>query len=278
MKKIAAVFDGLKFEESTLQYTLALAKQENAHITGIFPDDFTYNSFSLPDLIASGAKPGQIEQLEQADRKKRDAAVQSFEQTVADAGLHFSLHRENNIAIQDVLHESIYADLLIVNNAEAFRKGEHERPTHFIRSLLTEVQCPVLLTPTNYLPIKKVVLLYDGEPSSVYAIKMCGYLLSWIGSLPVEVVSVNEPENGLHLNEERLMKEFMDRHFPHATYTVLKGQAEDKIIEHLQSQQGDTLTVLGAYRRGAVSRWFRQSMADVLISKLQLPLFIAHNK
>lgn len=37
------------------------------------------------------------------------------------------------------------------------------------------------------------------------------------------------------------------------------------------------LVVVGAYKRGAVSRWLRHSMADVLMKELKVPLYIAHN-
>lgn len=78
--------------------------------------------------------------------------------------------------------------------------------------------------------------------------------------------------------DNKLMKEFMKRHYPKAKYTVMKGFAEDEIIKHLKMQAAGTLIVLGAYRRNAVSRWFRQSMADILMKEVKLPLFIAHNK
>jgi nucleotide-binding universal stress UspA family protein len=70
----------------------------------------------------------------------------------------------------------------------------------------------------------------------------------------------------------------MKRHFPGAGYNVLKGIAEVEITEYLKTQKQNLLIVLGAYRRGRVSRWFRQSMADVLMKELKAPLFIAHNK
>jgi hypothetical protein len=54
--------------------------------------------------------------------------------------------------------------------------------------------------------------------------------------------------------------------------------AEIEIGDHLKKQQESILVVLGAYRRGMVSRWFRESMADVLMQELKTPLFIAHNK
>jgi hypothetical protein len=36
--------------------------------------------------------------------------------------------------------------------------------------------------------------------------------------------------------------------------------------------------VLGAYQRSEVSRWFKTSMADILMRELNVPMFIAHNK
>jgi nucleotide-binding universal stress UspA family protein len=183
-----------------------------------------------------------------------------------------------NIALQELLHESIYADLLIVDNSETLTHYTEKIPTRFIRDLLTDVQCPVLVVPHKFKPINKLVLLYDGEPSSVLAIKMLSYTLASLKQKPAEVISVNPPKQSLHLPDNKLMKEFMKRHFPNATYTVLKGLAETEIVNYLKEQGENPLIVLGAYRRGAVSRWFRSSMADVLMKDLKLPLFIAHNK
>ena len=278
MKKIAAVFDGLRFSDSTLQYAITASKLSPAHLEGLFPDDFTYNSFNIYQQLRDGATKKQLSALEAQDRKKRDNAAHLFEQACQQAGLTYSVHRDRNIAIQDVLHESIYADLLVINSHETFMHDAAKPPTRFIRDLLTDVQCPVLLAPPVFKEIEKVVLLYDGEPSSVYAIKMASYLFNGFGGLPVEVVSIKQTGANLHLDDGRLMKEFMKRHAPKASYKVMTGDAEDKIPKWLGQQPPGTLVVLGAYRRGAVSRWFRASMADVLMSELNLPLFIAHNK
>lgn len=278
MKKIIAVFDGLRFSESTLRYAIALASEQPAHLVGLFLDDFTYNSFSMYKLIKSGAQPAAIRQYEEEDKKKRAAAAAHFEDACRQAHLTHSIHHDRSIAIQELLHESIYADLLIISAHETFVHDEAPLPTQFLRDLLAEVQCPVLVVPSAYHEIKRIMLLYDGEPSSVHAIKMFNYLFPDLQKLETEVLSVNRPETGLHLEEGRLMKEFMKRHFPHATYKVEKGQPEEEIVDYLQKQTDGTLAVLGAYRRGTVSRWFRPSMADVLTKAVSVPLFIAHNK
>lgn len=278
MKKIAAVFDGLRLSESTLQYAISVARQQPSHLVGLFLDDFTYNSFSMYKLLKAGATRDEINLLEAKDKKTRDISVKQFEEACQAAGLNYSVHRDRSIAIQEVLHESIYADLLVVDMEETLVRNEGEPPTRFIRDLLTDVQCPVLVVPPDYHEIKRVVLLYDGEPSSVYAIKMFSYLMPCTQQVEAEVLSVNEPGEGGHLEHNRLMKEFMKRHFPKARYRVTQGPPEEQILTFLDQQPEGTLAVLGAYRRSTVSRWFRVSMADVLMKKLKMPLFIAHNK
>lgn len=278
MKKIAAVFDGLRFSESTLQYTITLAKRDGAHITGLFLDDFTYNSFNMYRLIRDGATPEEIADFEIRDKIKRDTAGRHFEATCQKAGLSCNVHHDKNVAIQDVLHESIYADLMIVGTHETFVQDEQSPPTRFIRDLLAEVQCPVLLVPLEYTDIQKTVFLYDGEPSSVHAIKMAGYLIPWMKTLQVEILSINDRNTGNHLDDNHLIKEYTKRHFPDTIFKVMQGQPENEIVNHLNLQPANTLVVLGAYQRSTVSRWFHTSLADVLMEKLKLPLFIAHNK
>ena len=150
--------------------------------------------------------------------------------------------------------------------------------TRFIRDLLSEVQCPIVIVPKIYEPVKKIFLLYDDGPSSVYSIKMFSYLFPSFKNVTAEVISVNAPDQSLHLPDIRLMKEFMKRHFPDAAYKVMQGSPEKEILHYLKEQKESGMVVLGAYDRGMVSRWFKHSMADVLMKEIRFPLFIAHNK
>jgi hypothetical protein len=151
-------------------------------------------------------------------------------------------------------------------------------PTRFIRDLLCDTQCPILLVQQKYEPLKKIILLYDGEPSSVHAIKMFSYLLPHFKNLEAEVISVKPVDTSLHVPDNKLMKEFMKRHYPNANYTIVKGWAEDEIVKRLKKEPANSIVVLGAYKRSSLSRWLRESMADTIMKEVKLPLFIAHNK
>ena len=96
-------------------------------------------------------------------------------------------------------------------------------------------------------------------------------------NIEAEVISVRKDKEALHLPDNALMKEFMKRHFPKADYVIQNGDSEDRILSYLQQANANVLVVLGAYRRGRVSRWFKLSMADYLMKYSRSPLFIAHN-
>jgi nucleotide-binding universal stress UspA family protein len=278
MKKIIAAFDGLKYSESTRDYAIDIAKLSGAHLIGVFMDDFTYSSFKVYELITNeGISESKLKKLQQQDKATRDAAAANFVTTCSHAGISFSIHHDNKIALKELNHESIYADLLIIDARETLTHYTEKLPTRFIRDLLSDVQCPVLVVPPRYIPFQRVVLLYDGEPSSVQAVKMFSYLLPKLKQLDTESITINPLNSSLHIPDNKLMKELMKRHYPDAKIKVSKGQAEEEIIKYLKPEKGNVLVVLGAYRRGTVSRWFRTSMADKLMKELKLPLFIAHN-
>ena len=194
------------------------------------------------------------------------------------AAIEYNIHYDNDIAVQELLHESIFADLLFINKDEKFVHHEEKFPSRFIKDVLSHSQCPVVITPETFLATEKIILLYNGEPNSVYAIKMYCYLLSSFQDLPVEVLMVKKMEDNLHLPDHKLLKEFLKRHFHNTTYTVLRGIPEEEIVSHLKFEKKNFITVLGAYRRTMVSRWFQSSMADALIKNFNMPVFIAHNK
>jgi len=279
MKKIIAAFDGLKLSESTIDYAVQLGIQNDAHIVGVFMEDPTYSSRGIYQLYSEKAWSSErLEEVAREDAKERDESVATFENACQKAGLNYSIHRNKDIALTTLLHESVYADLLVIDANETLNRYTEAPPTHFISELLSQVQCPVLLVPKHYTEIRKTILLYDGAPVSVYAIKMFSYLLPVLNALPAEVVTVKSTESDLHLPDNKLMKEFMKRHHPKATYTLLRGQPEIEIADHLRKEGNNIVIVLGAYQRSFVSRLFRPSMADVLVQELQWPLFIAHNK
>ena len=277
-KKFLAVFDGLKFSKSTLEYAIQLTRDANAFLIGFFLDQVIY-PYNVSPILGSYKDEEQLFSQQAAkDKEVKDESIKQFERACSQAGIHYSFHRNSGIASQELKQESVFADLIIINANETFSMFPENPPAHFIKELLTDVQCPVLVAPGKFKPIDKITFLYDGRPSSVFAIKMFSYLFGDLSGMPAEVFTVKDPMEGSHLPNNKLMREFIKWHFPKAKYVVEKGNAEEQILGHLRYHKGNELVVLGAYRRSEISRWFKTSIADILMKELDTPLFIAHNK
>ena len=278
MQKFIVAVDGLKYSVSTYTTAVHLAKQSGAHLVGVFLEDMTYHSFKMYDLVGEeGASDEKISQLEEKDLKLRTSAVEKFERICKQAGVDYTIHHDRNIAINELLRESMFADMILINGNETLTHFAENKPTRFIRTLLSETQCPVMIIPDDCQPINKISFLYDGEASSVHAIRTFGYLFAGLKDKSCEVVTVNtKPKQKNQTPHSFLIREFMKRHFPAARYITLDGIPENELVKHFQYAT-DTLIVLGAYRRGNLSRWIRQSLADALMQELRLPLFISHS-
>lgn len=280
MKKFLAVFDGYKLSKSTLAYAQELAISEDAHLMGLFLDDFLYHSYSVSEVYKTYDQPEVLmKKLNAQEKDQRDKAVEQFTESCKKAKVEFSVCRDKSIAILELEHESMFADLIIINENETFTRIKHKSPTPFMKDLLANVQCPVLVVPDRYRKIERIILLYDGGPSSMHAIKMFSYVLSNFRSLPVQVYTAKDGmKHPYQFPDAPLVKEFVKRHFLNAKRTSVKGYADKLIVSHLKRHGKNELVVLGAYRRSEFSRWFKTSMADVLMMELDIPLFIAHNK
>lgn len=275
MKKIISAFDGYKFSESAKEYSIYIAKHSNVHVVGVFLDDDLYHSYKFSDIHFNGS--GNLKQLNKEDQDKRNLSVSLFETATQTAKLNYSVHRHKQGAFIELLHETVYSDLLVIYKNETFTHFEESVPTRFIAELLAEAQCPVLLVPYTFRPITKIVLLYNGKPSSVHAIKMFSYILPAFKHLPVEVVTVNDEKKSLHLPDNIFMKELMHRHFPDATYNVMKGDAEEEIIAYLRVQSENVLVVLGSSQRNMVSRLMKRGLINSVMEKVDVPIFTVHN-
>lgn len=277
MNKIIAAIDGLKPSSGTQKYAVELARQNQAHLVGVFLDDFTYTSYKIYDLIKSdaGLIGSEKKKLDHKDAKTRAQSSSKFEATCQEAGISYTVHHDKGYAIQELLHESTFADLLIIDSRETLKHYPERSPTDFIRDLLPKVQCPVLVVPHMYKPVQQLIYLYDGEPTSVHAIKMFNYILPAMAGYKLKVVYGNWIGVGNHMPDNQLLKELLKRHYESVEHIVLKGDPETEILNYLGNQIETPLVILGAYQRNMMSRLFKPTLANALMKELRVPLFIS---
>jgi nucleotide-binding universal stress UspA family protein len=165
--------------------------------------------------------------------------------------------------------------MLVIDRKNAFGKRDDEMPGFFLRSVLNNTACPVLVIPSSYKAFQKIVLLYDGSPPSVHAMKSFCYLLPCFCKLPLDIVTVKQSGNYPDISDKYLMNDWIKRYFRQVDYKEANGDPEGTIIQYAKSQKNDCLFITGARPQGLLSPLFRESMADMLIKEVSAPIFVA---
>ena len=275
-KKIIAAFDGTKYSEGAVKYAVEIAKATNSLLVGVFIQDMRYLNLTY---AYAWDQPfvdfATIEKTQAEEKEKVSLNISLFKRACEDSGVNHKVHLDKGVPVQELLNESTFADLLILDSHTTFFSFEEKGPSPFLRDLLTDSNCPVLILPHNYSPIEKTVLCYDGSPSSVYAIRMYSYLFTELTGLKTTVVTVNEKSTN-HVKEGWNFKDLVHTHFSNSDYVVLSGDAEKELIDYLKLNGQNSLVVMGAYGRNALSRLFHQSLSNKVIQELHVPVFITH--
>jgi len=113
----------------------------------------------------------------------------------------------------------------------------------------------------------QMILLFDGEPSSVYAATMFYYILPEFKKMKQEIVIAAEDQRDEKVMNRKLAKEFIHSHYPTAKLKILHGKPQAELVDYLE-EQPQAIVVLGANRRGATSRLFKPSMVDILMKTI----------
>ncbi len=280
MNKIIAAFDSLHASDSTMDYAVYLAKEFNAHIVAAFLRDILYHGkaeYGFGQPYEGGDFTGAETALK-IEEQVRNNTIEKVKNHFNRLGVPYSTHHDPAIAIQSLISESHFADMILVDADDNFSGWDKTKPSHFLKNLLADADCPIMVVPKYFKPIEKVVFAYDGSSSSMYAMRLFTYLFPKIVSQQIEIVLISHDQHSNHLPEHQLLKELLKRKYPVILQSIVKSEdTTDALAMYLQTQTANCMAVLGSYQRSALSRWLHQSTADALIAELNIPLFIAHN-
>lgn len=274
--KILAAFDGTKYSEGASKYAIEIAKLTNSLLVGVFIQDMRYINFTYAYAWDQPfVDMTSIEESQHAEREKINLNIKLFHHSCEEKGVKHKVHLDKGVPLQELMHESAFSDMIIIDSHTSFFTIGNNQPSPFLKDFLSDSHCPVLIVPHAYTFFDKVVLCYDGTPSSVYAIKSFSYLFPESDDLKTTVVSVNEKPNN-HVKDSQHFKDLVHLHYKGAAFEVLQGDAGEELIKYLKENGEHAIVVMGAYGRNAISRLFHQSLSNRVIQELNAPVFITH--
>jgi hypothetical protein len=178
------------------------------------------------------------------------------------------------VPAREIITESRFADILVIDAATSFNKSYEGSPTEFVKDILKEAECPVIIAPESFDGIDEIIFTYNRTKSSVFAIKQFTYLFPGLKDKKVTIVQANEKGEWAG-TEKYNFKEWLQDHYSSISFEILKGDADSELLGYLLIRR-NVFVVMGAYGRTAVSQFFQHSRADILIKTVSQPIFISH--
>ena len=275
MQTMLLVINARQPQLSTVEFACRLAALTHSKLTGLFVENL-YTREDRPSVTEGSYFKAVAEKgVDTTVATDADQAVTLFLRECAIHQVPTTVLVNKGEPIQEVLRESRYADLLIVEPGINFYGDEEQLPSHFTKEMLANAECPVLLAPEKAATAEEVVFCYDGSASSVFAIKQFTYLLPEYKNKKVVLLEVkNDAEENNNESHQRMM-DWLQAHYSQVNYKILTGNASDELFTYFFMKE-NRMVVMGSYGRSALSNLFRRSAADPLIRAVDLPLFITH--
>ncbi|MDR3680019.1 MAG: universal stress protein [Flavipsychrobacter sp.] len=177
---------------------------------------------------------------------------------------------------EELINASRYADIIIVDaNLSLNIDSTEGSPTHYVKKLLHEAECPIIIAPSVFEEIDEIVLTYDNSKTSVYAIKQFAYLFPEFKNKKVIALQVNE-HSGQDIEVSNQFKNWLDNHFTDIEFVMLEGDSENRLMEYLLSRH-NAFIVMGGYSRNRWSRILQPSSSAAIVKLLPAPIFVAHS-
>ncbi|MEY2587811.1 MAG: hypothetical protein RLY11_1660 [Bacteroidota bacterium] len=272
MKKVLLVFDGQHFSEGAFKMANFLHEQEAILVTGVFLQPIDYRD--MVGYSSMGAVAPVSVTPYPTDETVITKNMARFEERCQHAGMEYRTHRDTDMfALQELQKESRFADLMILSAEMFYENIGKDQPNDYLKKILRQTECPILLVPENYSFPSKILLAYDGKPDSVFAIKQFTYLFPQFYNWETKLITLEE--EGDEFPHQDLIEELATKHFANLTLEMITDETRKSFHTWIKSHK-DYLLVSGAFGRSELSNLFSKSFLSDIITDHSLTVFVAH--
>jgi hypothetical protein len=275
MKKIIIALDGDHFPKGAFEFAKYINTQNEILLAGIFLTPVDYSKLMAYTTGVQGVAVMPEWLMKKNDDEIVNRNIQLFEEACTADGLHFRVHRDNDLmALASLVEETRFADLLLISSDLFYKNIEQKQPNYYLEEVLKKTECPVMLVPENFKTPSQVLLSYDGGESSMFAIKQFAYLFPELTNLETIMLSVSD-DNPAALPEFDMVTELLARHYSDLQLQNVHMPDKKSFVEWLACQPNSYI-VMGAFSRSTFSELFKKSFAKDIIRDIKMPIFISH--
>jgi hypothetical protein len=279
MEKILLAINPAKININTVDFACYIANLTRSKLTAIFLEHLKGEEVPALKAFHGGAYVESVLQSDLPENSERlnqwKQNLHVFENACRNRAVTCCIHRDKGVPTEEVISESRFADILIVDSEMSFRDKPETMPTEFVKKVLAKSECPVVIAPYSFYGINEIVFADDGSASSVFAIKQFSYLLPELSDKKITILQVNE-SGDLPTIDNHKLRELLQLQYGAIEFQFLHGKASDELFAYLVMKK-DAVVVMGAFGRNMLSTFFKHSTAELLIKTINVPIFIAHH-
>lgn len=276
MEKILVVIDPLNANRNLLEFALYIGQLTKSAITGLFMEDAVTGRPVEKDL--HGFPVAFTQSATAKNRLVMKAEIEEiladFESKCVDRWIPFVVHRDFGVPVDDVVAESKFSDLMLIDAGADLDKKGKGAPTAFVQEILRKSECPVILAPEHTGEIHEIIFCYDGSPNAMHAIRQFTCLFPQFKDIKLIILEITKDGKGDRQSEKRL-KEWAGNHYKYFHHEIRTGAVRQILFDWVFKKE-NIFIVMGSYGRSTTSVFFKKATAEPLIKITTQPVFIAH--
>lgn len=270
--------NAVRIDTGALDFACYIARLTNSGLTGLFLENLVEDE----KLTVRKAYDGTYIYLDVDENSPEYLAkmeaigknIEVFNEVCSKNGIRSNVCKDRERPLDDIIEESRFADVLIVDAHMTFKKIMPDAGPRFVKRVLRNITCPIIAVPGTFEKIDDIIFAFDGHASSMFAIKQFTYLFPELSSHKLIVVHAGDNNGSFSAGTDQL-KDWLHNHYASFVFKELPGKMDGVLLDYLSARK-HAIVIMGAYGRSALSRMIRKSAADPIVKTLSQPLFIAH--
>lgn len=235
-----------------------------------------------PDYSGNPGLGGADAALEAMVVQHKDAARQAQQRGQAvidrasarlqDAGiLQMEAHQRHGSLVESVAGISSSAALIVIGKHGETTVRTQDHVGKHLEVVVRGVHTPVLVTPRDFQPIDRIMLAFDGSPSTRKAVEFVE-TSSLLRGVECRIVSVGKDECHLRTQAEQAADRLVNAGFE-VTVDLLAGKP-DQVLANLTTASGANLLVMGAYGHSRIRELIIGSTTTAILRSSPVPVLI----
>lgn len=272
-KSMTVCLDNSAGSSRLLDFSLALAAQNNAHLAGLH---LTYDPIILSDPYAVWAP--MLLEWEKSAQAKQDEARAAFTLAADKAGVNADFSGYRSTDLQEVVAHARASDLTIVAQRNAADR-ESDLGSQFPESFVLKLGRPVLFLPYAGVPPKKfdtVIVAWDGGREAARA--MADALPFLQQAQQVKVLSISRRSDEDHDLPDVDIAAYLAKHDVRVDLEKNENVHIDP-ADWLLSRAADCgadLLVMGAYGHHRLTELVLGGVTQSIMRQMTLPVLMSH--